>query len=79
LYEVTGYELDAMFEAMRKHSGFIGGRMTGAGFGGCAIAVVRKDVFEDFCNDVRMDYWKATGYSPQFYIAKASEGVREEL
>ncbi len=79
LYEVTGYELDAMFESMRKHSGFIGGRMTGAGFGGCAIAVIRKDAFESFCNDVGLDYRKATGYTPQFYIAKASDGAREEM
>jgi galactokinase len=78
LYEVTGSELDAMFEAMRKQSGFIGGRMTGAGFGGCAIAIVRKEAAEDFCDAVRQEYRNATGYTPQFYVADAAAGAREE-
>lgn len=79
LYEVTGDELDAMFESMKKHSGFIGGRMTGAGFGGCTIAIVRKAACENFCSFVGKEYTNMTGYKPQFYIAEAAEGAREEI
>lgn len=77
LYEVTGFELDAMFQAMRRQSCFIGGRMTGAGFGGCAIAIVEKDACENFCSAAGEEYTRVTEYKPEFYIADAGCGARE--
>jgi galactokinase len=79
LYEVTGNELDVMFESMEKHNGCIGSRMTGAGFGGCAVAIVREEACKDFCNFVGEEYKSITGYTPQFYIAEAAEGAREAI
>jgi len=68
-YEVTGIELDTLVERT------IGARMTGAGFGGCAIAIVRNDDIEDFTAAVRREYTQAIGYEPDFYIASIGDGA----
>ena len=49
--------------------------MTGAGFGGCAIAIVRNDDIEDFTSAVRKEYTQAIGYEPDFYIASIGDGA----
>lgn len=49
--------------------------MTGAGFGGCAIAIVRNDDIEDFTAAVRREYTQAIGYEPDFYIASIGDGA----
>ena len=58
-----------------NQSGTIGARMTGAGFGGCAIAIVRNDDIEDFTAAVRREYTQAIGYEPDFYIASIGDGA----
>jgi len=76
-YEVTGKELDAMAEAAWKQSGVIGARMTGGGFGGCVVALVKNDAIENFKKNVAALYTAATTYRPDFYIAQAGDGARE--
>ncbi|WP_164667848.1 galactokinase [Virgibacillus doumboii] len=76
-YEVTGIELDTLVEAAWKQDGVIGGRMTGAGFGGCAIAIVEKNKIDDFQTNVYQIYTKSIGYEPTFYTASISDGAKE--
>ena len=67
-YEVTGKELDTLAEAAWKQSGVLGARMTGAGFGGCGIAIVEKDQVEAFKENVGKIYRDKIGYDADFYI-----------
>ncbi|USK34214.1 galactokinase [Bacillus sp. F19] len=76
-YEVTGTELDALVEAAWKQNGVIGARMTGAGFGGCAIAIVERGSAGDFLEEVGQSYLKAVGYEASFYIADIGDGACE--
>lgn len=76
-YQVTGKELDTIVEEALKVKGCIGARMTGAGFGGCAIAVVEKDSIEAFQNEVRKNYAAKIGYEPTFYMSGIGEGTCE--
>lgn len=77
LYEVTGNELDIIVEEALKIKGCIGARMTGAGFGGCAIALVHKDSVECFKSEVRKRYNTRTGYYAEFYLSGIGEGTEE--
>lgn len=74
-YEVTGFELDTMTELFRK-SGALGSRMTGAGFGGCAIALVQIKKTEEVIARVKEEYMKLTGLTPEFYPVNVGSGVR---
>lgn len=76
-YEVTGLELDSLVEAAKKQPGCIGARMTGAGFGGCAIALVHKAAVTDFIKNVQEAYTKAVGYNGGFFACSSGDGVRE--
>ena len=76
-YEVTGFELDTIVDEALKVKGCIGARMTGAGFGGCAIALVRKDVIPDFIGTVYKNYKEKTGIEAAFYDSSVGEGVNE--
>ena len=76
-YEVTGIELDTLVEVASKQKGCIGARMTGAGFGGCAIALVHKDNVQDFINKVGTEYKKVVGYEGAFFGCSSGNGVRE--
>jgi galactokinase len=76
-YEVTGFELDAIVEEALKIEGCIGARMTGAGFGGCAIALVKTDLLESFKKNVSGNYKIKTGLNPSFYESKIGAGVTE--
>ena len=75
LYEVTGKELDALAEAAQAHSACVGSRMTGAGFGGCTISIVRKDGVDDFKAAVSRAYKKKIGYECKIYDAEISDGI----
>ena len=75
-YEVTGLELDTLAHTAWKQEGVLGARMTGAGFGGCAIALVRKDAVEAFQKNVGQKYEEVVGYAPSFYIAEIAGGSR---
>lgn len=76
-YEVTGPELDALAEAAWDVEGCIGSRMTGAGFGGCTVSLVRNDALEVFQSQVAARYEKSTGLRPTFYISAIGDGARE--
>lgn len=76
-YEVTGKELDTLVEAAWKQPGVIGARMTGAGFGGCAIALVEKTQVDTVIEQVGKQYESAIGYPGEFYIASISDGAKE--
>ncbi len=75
-YEVTGLELDTLAHTAWEQEGVLGARMTGAGFGGCAIALVRKDAVEAFQKNVGQNYEEVVGYAPSFYIAEIAGGSR---
>ncbi|HEY8395728.1 MAG TPA: galactokinase [Bacilli bacterium] len=73
-YEVTGFELDCMQELFLKY-GALGARMTGAGFGGCAIALVKADEARSLIEKVGRDYREKTGLVADFYLARVGNGA----
>ena len=75
-YEVTGLELDTLVHTAWEQEGVLGARMTGAGFGGCAIALVRKDAVDTFKENVGSKYQEVVGYASSFYIAEVAGGSR---
>ena len=77
LYEVSSRELDIMVDAAQGLPGFIGGRMTGGGFGGCTVNLVHEENAEDFAAQVAARYRAATGIEPQTYICAAEDGAQE--
>ncbi len=77
LYEVTGTELDTMVEEALKLDGVVGSRMTGAGFGGCTISIVREDAVEGFIESVGKNYYERIGHSASFYVPDVGDGGRE--
>ena len=78
-YEVTGLELDTLAEASQKQPGCLGSRMTGAGFGGCAIALVHKDNVDGFIENVQKEYTARVGYSAGFFVCSSGDGVSRFL
>lgn len=76
-YEVTGLELDTLVDLASKEEGCIGARMTGAGFGGCAIALVHKDHVENFIQNIGQGYKEVVGYEGAFFGCSSGDGVRE--
>lgn len=76
-YEVTGKELDTLVEAALAEDGTLGARMTGAGFGGCAIAIVKIESVNDFMAHVGAKYKEVIGYDATFYIASIGNGPCE--
>ncbi len=75
-YEVTGFELDAIVEAALSQDCCAGARMTGAGFGGCAIALVRTYSLDGFKQAVGKEYFLKTGLRAEFYVSSAGDGVK---
>ncbi|MCF8226990.1 MAG: galactokinase [Bacteroidales bacterium] len=76
-YEVTGKELDILVNEARKIPGTIGSRMTGAGFGGCTVSLVKEDSIEEFIREVGNNYENKTGLIPEFYIAEPGDGAKK--
>jgi galactokinase len=76
-YEVTGVELDTLVEAAWNQEGTIGARMTGAGFGGCAIAIVKEESVHSFISEVGKEYQMKIGYEAAFYVASLGDGAKE--
>jgi len=74
-YEVSSRELDVLVELARKQPGVLGARMTGAGFGGCTVNLVRQEAAESFAEAVRRGYQNALGLKAEIYICKASQGA----
>ena len=75
-YEVTGIELDTLVEEAWKIEGVVGSRMTGAGFGGCTVSIVKKESVKKFIKKVGKAYKKKIGYWPDFYIVRLGDGPR---
>lgn len=75
-YEVTGKELDTLVEAAWEQKGVIGSRMTGAGFGGCTVSIVKEDCVDAFITNVGAFYEKAIGYAADFYVVEIGDGTR---
>jgi galactokinase len=76
-YEVSGKELDTIVEFCKTYDDCIGARMTGAGFGGCAIALVKKDKFEDFSTNLTEYYNRKIGYKCDVFASDIGDGVGE--
>lgn len=75
-YEVSGIELDTIVDFCKTFDGCLGARMTGAGFGGCAIALVKKDKFDEFAEKIVPYYEEKIGYKPGVFSSVIAEGVR---
>jgi galactokinase len=75
LYEVSGAELDAVAEYSKTNPNVAGARMTGAGFGGCAIALVKADAFDDYAAQITEYYTQKIGYAPSVYSSLIGNGV----
>jgi galactokinase len=76
-YEVTGPELDTMVEEARKIKGVIGSRMTGGGFGGCTVSLVKNEAVDTFIDRVGTNYELRTGLKPAFYVAEIGDGSKK--
>ena len=73
-YEVTGTELDTMVEEAWKIDGVIGSRMTGAGFGGCTVSIVKDEAVDTFISQVGKAYKEKIGYPGDFYVVEIGDG-----
>ncbi len=76
LYEVSGKELDTIVDYCISNKNVAGARMTGAGFGGCAIALVQKEYFDDFSEGLINYYQEKIGYAPAIYDSLIGDGVK---
>ena len=76
-YEVTGIELDTLVEEAWKTEGVIGSRMTGAGFGGCTVSIVKDEAVDAFIRQVGGAYRKKIGYDADFYVVEIGDGPSE--
>jgi galactokinase len=76
-YQVSCRELDILVESAGRVPGVLGARMTGGGFGGCTVNLVRRDALQPFQDRVSTDYVRETGLEPLIFPVEASDGARE--
>ena len=76
-YEVTGIELDTLVEEAWKVEGVIGSRMTGAGFGGCTVSIVKDEAVDTFIEQVGKVYEAKIGYAADFYVVEIGDGPQK--
>jgi galactokinase len=76
-YEVSSAELDLMVELAGNSEGVLGARMTGGGFGGCTVNLVRSETVESFSRFITDEYWARTGIEPHIYAVETDDGVKE--
>lgn len=76
-YDVTGVELDTIVRLALEEPKVLGARVTGAGFGGCALAIVDKDTVDTFIENVSKAYEEKIGYAADFYIVSPGRGAGE--
>ena len=74
-YEVTGPELDALAELAWQQEGVLGSRMTGGGFAGCTVSIVRDEAIPAFEKNIAEAYTAKIGYAPSFYVANIADGA----
>lgn len=77
-FEISREEMDLMVTIAQSQKGCFGARMTGGGFGGCAVALVERDLVEKFQDDVARKYLRKTGLTPRIYTSLASAGTSFE-
>jgi len=77
LYEVTGIELDTLVEEALKIDGVIGSRMTGAGFGGCTVSIVKESTVDTYIEKCGRAYKDKIGYAASFYVSEIGDGGKE--
>ncbi len=75
-YQVSCTELDLLTDIARDITGVVGSRMTGAGFGGCTVSIVRNDALETFQTRVTTEYHQKTGIEPEIYLCHVSNGAQ---
>ena len=75
-YEVTGTELDTLVEEAWKTEGVIGSRMTGAGFGGCTVSIVKDEAIDSFIEKIGAAYLAKIGYKADFYVVEIGGGPK---
>jgi galactokinase len=75
-FEVSRQEVNSMVACARQEAGCYGARMTGGGFGGCAVALVRAEAAALFATKVEASYRRATGLTPNIYVCQASDGAK---
>lgn len=78
-YEVTGIELDTLVEKAWEVDGVIGSRMTGAGFGGCTVSIVKNDAVDTFIEKVGSAYKEKIGYAADFYVVEIGDGPKKVM
>jgi galactokinase len=74
---VSCKELDILVESAWMQKDVLGSRMTGAGFGGCTVSIVKTESVEEFINDISKVYYEIIGYDASFYVCNISDGVKE--
>jgi galactokinase len=74
-FEVSSNDLNAMVANARRHSACFGARMTGAGFGGCAVALIDAKAADDFVSQTAAGYEKQTRHTPIVYVCNATNGA----
>jgi galactokinase len=78
-FEVSCKELDVLVSLTQKHPGVVGARMTGAGFGGCTVALMPAESVATFKSEVIAEYEKQTGKKAEVYVCSAVDGAKVEL
>jgi galactokinase len=73
-YEVTGPEMDVLAEAAWKQKGVLGSRITGAGFGGCTVTLIKNEAIDGFKKNVGEEYTEKTGLTADFYVVEIGDG-----
>jgi len=76
-YEVSSPALDTLVELAQHTSGCYGSRMTGAGFGGCTVSLVRNEALQQFVQTIEIGYTQATGFKPEIYVCQITDGAGE--
>ena len=79
LYEVSCPELDIMAGLAESVPGVLGARLTGAGFGGCVVALVQRQAVEALSEKIQQEYLNYTGVQPEIYISSAAEGASVKM
>ena len=74
-YDITGPEIDELVALTVESPGVIGSRMTGGGFGGCTVSLVRPDAVDMLRTRVERDYRVRTGLTPRIWVVSAVEGA----
>lgn len=75
-YEVSCEEIDILVDLAWKINGVVGSRITGGGFGGCTVSIVKNDAVETFVEQVGKGYKEQTGHEAEFYVVEIGDGAR---